>query len=182
MRDGEAAVLGFFATHVVVAGGIELAEVRALPDADDLSGRFNPPFLCALCARLGGRRVSAVDAVLVASPLDGPPPLTLREVTGADHPRVVRARRYRDDVRAWVTEDERGLLLLGRGLAGRLETAFEVVPQARRGGLGRTLARSARHLADASVWAQVAPANAPSLRAVLSGGFVPVGAEALLVR
>jgi hypothetical protein len=31
------------------------------------------------------------------------------------------------------------------------------------------------------IWAQVAPGNAASVRAILAAGFSPVGAEALLV-
>ena len=72
-------------------------------------------------------------------------------------------------------------MLLSRGLGGRTETAFEVRPAARGRGLGRTLARSARHLAGEPVWAQVAPANVPSLRVLLAAGYLPIGAEALLL-
>ncbi|NUR85978.1 MAG: GNAT family N-acetyltransferase, partial [Nonomuraea sp.] len=32
------------------------------------------------------------------------------------------------------------------------------------------------------LWAQVAPGNAASVRAFLAAGYVPIGAEALLVR
>ena len=44
------------------------------------------------------------------------------------------------------------------------------------------LARAARHLVPAGepLWAQVAPANAASVRAFLAAGFTPVGAEVLL--
>lgn len=73
-------------------------------------------------------------------------------------------------------------MLIGRGVAGRWETAIEVDPECRGRGLGQRLARAARHLVPggAPVWAQVAPANAASMRAFLAAGFVPVGAEALL--
>jgi hypothetical protein len=42
---------------------------------------------------------------------------------------------------------------------------------------------AARHLVPHGelVWAQVAPGNAASVRAILAAGFAPVGAEALLV-
>ena len=53
----------------------------------------------------------------------------------------------------------------------------------RRGtGLGRGLAAAARHLLPAGtpLWAQIAPANAASVRAFLAAGFTPVGAEAHL--
>ena len=43
---------------------------------------------------------------------------------------------------------------------------------------------AARHLVPPGtpVWAQVAPANAASVRAFLAAGFRPVGAEVLLAR
>ena len=91
-----------------------------------------------------------------------------------------RALRYRDNVRAWQTAG--GILALGRGVAGRWETAIEVDPQCRGAGLGRRLASAARHLVPdgEAVWAQIAPGNAASVRAFLQAGFRPIGAEVLL--
>jgi RimJ/RimL family protein N-acetyltransferase len=127
-----------------------------------------------------------VDMLACATALSGPPSarLALSEVTvgdGSDHPRVARALRYRDDVRAWQTADAGGVLIIGRGIAGRWETAIEVDLVHRGHGLGTRLARSARQLAPAgaTLWAQIAPANAASVRAFLAAGFRPVGAEAL---
>jgi GNAT superfamily N-acetyltransferase len=113
--------------------------------------------------------------------LPGAPPLPLREVADSDHPRVRRARRYRPQVRIWTTDG--GVLVVGRGLAGRWEAAIEVEAPQRGRGLGRSLARAARHLVpdDRPVWAQVAPGNAASVRAFLAAGYRPVGAEVLLV-
>jgi GNAT superfamily N-acetyltransferase len=84
-------------------------------------------------------------------------------------------------VRIWATDG--GVLVLGRGLAGRWEAAIEVDPARRGRGLGRALAQAARQLIPDGrpVWAQVAPANAASVRAFLSAGYRPAGAEALLV-
>lgn len=61
--------------------------------------------------------------------------------------------------------------------------SFEVADSGQGRGLGRGLARAARHLipADEVLWAQVAPGNARSVRAVLAAGFLPVGAEVLKV-
>jgi GNAT superfamily N-acetyltransferase len=100
---------------------------------------------------------------------------------GADHPRVARALRYRDDVRAWQTAG--GVMLIGQGVAGRWETAIEVDPGDQGKGLGRELALAARHLVPdgAPIWAQIAPGNAASVRAFLAAGFRPAGAEALLL-
>lgn len=73
-------------------------------------------------------------------------------------------------------------MLVGHGVAARWEVAIEVDPGYRGHGLGRALASAARHLVPAGrpLWAQIAPANAASVRAFLAAGFRPVGAEALL--
>lgn len=140
---------------------------------------MNPPFLTALCARLD-QRMNNIDLVMLARPLTGAPPLSLDEVTDRGHPRVIRALRYRDDVRVWTCPG--GMVLLGRGLGGRWEMAVEVDESARGRGLGRALALAARHLVpeERPLWAQVAPGNAASVRTILAAGYVPGGAEALL--
>jgi GNAT superfamily N-acetyltransferase len=73
------------------------------------------------------------------------------------------------------------VLVLGRGVAGRWETAIEVDEEARHRGLGRLLAVSARHLVPGGgpVWSQQSPGNARSVRAFQAAGYRPVGAEAL---
>jgi len=149
----------------------------------DLSGPLTASFLHALAQRLG-RQAHSVDMLTSATPLAGPPPdLGLAQLTateGDEHPRIARALRYRDDVRAWQAPG--GVVMIGRGVADRYEVAIEV-DDARRGrGFGTRLATAARHLvpADQPVWAQIAPANAASVRAFLAAGFRPVGAEALL--
>jgi GNAT superfamily N-acetyltransferase len=98
----------------------------------------------------------------------------------AQHARIARALRHRDDVRAWQTAG--GVIAIGRGVAGRWETAIEVDPRCRGAGLGRQLASAARHLVPEgeAVWAQIAPGNAASVRAFLRAGFRPIGAEVLL--
>lgn len=166
--------------HVVIAAHVDEAWVRArLPDGD-LSAPLNPPFLRALEQRLD-RRVNCIDALLLGAGRAGPPELPVREVPDLDHPRVRRARRYRPRVRNWTVDG--GVLVVGPGVAGRWEAAIEVDPTHRGQGLGRRLARAARHLVPDGrpVWAQVSPGNAASLRAFLAAGYRPVGAEALLV-
>jgi GNAT superfamily N-acetyltransferase len=152
----------------------------------DLSGPLSASFLHALSERLG-RHTHSIDMLTCADPLTGPPPrdTSLKELTasaGSEHTRIMRARRYRDDVRAWQAPG--GVVMIGRGVAGRCEVAVEVDPAHRGRGLGATLAKAARHLvpADAPLWAQIAPANAASVRAFLTAGFRPIGAEALLSR
>lgn len=174
-----AAVLAFTGHHVVVAD-VEPAWVAERLPVGDYGAPVSAPFLDELGRRLG-RTYDNLDHVLVAPPLAGPPPIPLvAEDPLHPHPRADRARHYREDLRVWTTPDGEGLLLLGRGLGGRVEASFEVRAEGRRRGLGRALAASARHLAGEAVWLQVAPGNAASLRAVLgAGGFVPVGAELL---
>lgn len=176
-----AAVVAFPGVSIIAAD-VDSAWVAGELPEEDLSAPLNPPFLRALEEKLT-RRVNNIDIVMMSVRLPGPPPLTLREVSDSDHPRVRRAHRYRDEVRVWETESGRGVLIVGRGLAGRWEVAVEVDPQARDRGLGRTLALAARHLVpeERPVWAQIAPGNAASVRAFLAAGYEPVGAEALLV-
>ena len=106
------------------------------------------------------------------------PDLALTELTaraGQQHPRVVRALRYRDEVRVWQANG--AVLLIGRGLAGRFEVAIEVDEQCRGQGLGARLAVAARRLVPAGepLWAQIAPGNAASVRAFLPGRLPPRG-------
>ena len=103
----------------------------------------------------------------------------LQEIQEPAHPRIAYAGERRDEVRAWTADG--GVLVLGRGVAGRLEVSVEVDEEVRQRGLGRLLVSAARQLADEPVWAQVAPGNARSMRAFQAAGYVPVGAEALLV-
>ena len=81
----------------------------------------------------------------------------------------------------YTTIDGTGVLIVGRGLCGRWEMAFEVVAGARGHGLGRRLVEASRCFVPSGeyVWAQVAPGNAASLRAIVAGGFTPLCAEVL---
>jgi len=179
----DAGVIAFTA-HTVVFADVDPDEpsLRGELPPEDLSAPLNPPFLTALCA-LTGRHVNNIDLLTVAGSLPGPPPLPgLLETEDHAHPRIVRALLHRDEVRAWTVPG--GTVLVGRGVAGRWEMAVEVDDDARGRGLGRRLALAARHLVPAGepLWAQVAPGNAASVRALLAAGFAPMGAEALLVR
>jgi GNAT superfamily N-acetyltransferase len=176
----DAGVIAFTA-HSVVFTDEEPAwvyETLRATDSDALAATMNARFLAALLERTG-RRTDTIDALLVGSPLPGGPPLTLTEIADPGHPRAARARTHRDDVRLWAAEG--GVVLLGRGVAGRLEVAVEVDEEVRHRGLGRLLVTAARHLATEPVWAQVSPGNARSLRAFQAAGYLPVGAEALLL-
>jgi GNAT superfamily N-acetyltransferase len=170
-----------FTAHSVVFTDEDEGWVRAALgalDCDPLATAMNPRFLAALMERTG-RSNDTVDVLSVAAPLPGPAALALTEIDGLAHPRLTGARRRRDGVRAWAADG--GILVLGRGVGGRLEAAVEVDEGVRHRGLGRALASAARHLAGEPVWAQVAAGNARSARAFQAAGYRPVGAEALFL-
>jgi len=177
--SARAAAVVAFTAHIVVAADVDPAWIRELLPPGELSEAFTPPFLSALADKLG-RRVNAIDMLVLAPPIPGAADLSL-SATDSDHPRVRRARRYRDDISIWQADG--GVIVLGRGLGGRWEAAIEVDADRRNHGLGRELARAARHLVPDGrpVWAQIAPGNAASVRAFLAAGYAPVGMEALLV-
>ncbi len=177
----DAGVIAFTAHSVVFTDEGEgwVRETLAAADCDPLAATMNPRFLAAFMERTG-RTTDTIDLLTVAAPLSGPPPLRLTELDDPGHPRVARARKRRDDVRVWAADG--GVLVLGRGVAGRLEAAIEVAEGVRHRGLGRALAVAARHLGGGEpVWAQQAAGNARSVRAFQAAGFRPVGAEALLI-
>ncbi|MGW2022575.1 hypothetical protein [Streptomyces decoyicus] len=74
-------------------------------------------------------------------------------------------------------------MVIGRGVGGRWEPALEVDGSAQGRGLGRRPGYAARHLLPEGelLWAQVAPGNARGVRGIPAAGFVPVGAEVLMV-
>jgi len=168
-----------FTGHVVVAADVSRPWLEAWVHGNDFSAPTSAPFLCALEVLLR-RRAGGVDAILLGEPLPGPPPIPLTPVAAHDHPRVARAHRFRSDVHVWSADP--GLLILGRGLGDRWEVAFEVPEPSRNQGRGRALAAAARHLIPEPrpLWAQCAPGNAASLRALLAAGYKPVGSEVIL--
>ncbi|GAA3375918.1 GNAT family N-acetyltransferase [Streptomyces sannanensis] len=190
--DGTATVIGqagprdagvvAFTAHSVIFTDEDPEWVRATLAAtpsDELAASMNPVFLGALMARTG-RGMNTIDLLTVADALPGEPPLELREIEDPEHPRVARAMKFRDDVRVWAADG--GVVVLGRGVAGRWEAAIEVDEEARGRGLGRGLALAARHLVpDEVVWAQQSPGNARSVRTFQAAGYRPVGSEALLI-
>jgi len=171
-------VLGFTAHAVIFADTDPGWIASQLPDGD-LAAPLSPAFLHALCERTG-RLAHTIDLLSVAPALPGPPPVAVDPGVDTAHPRLARALRYRDGVRAWQADG--GIVTIGRGIAGRWETSIEVDPGRRGTGLGRALAATARHLLPAGtpLWAQISPANVASVRAFLAAGFRPAGAEAHL--
>jgi GNAT superfamily N-acetyltransferase len=177
----QAAVLSFTAHHVVAAD-VPPEEVLAAVDPANLNGPVAPSVLAWLAERTG-LRAGSLDVVLAWVPERATPAGRgdpgVREVSPGEHPRIVRARRWRRDLRVFEGDD--GLVVFGRGLADRLELSMEVAPSRRGQGRARELVAAALTAAAPSepVFAQVAAANAASLRALQPAGFVAVGAEVL---
>jgi GNAT superfamily N-acetyltransferase len=175
-----------FAGHHLVAADVSADDVRAQLDPDDIASAMRAPFLTWLGQRLGAR-VGLADATLAAHGVAAPPPVPLVPAEADDmegNERVERARRFRTDLRVFRTEDGAGVLVVGRGLAGRMEASFEVDPGHRSRGLGRALAMAARSMVREGepLFVQVTPGNAASLRAVLAAGYRPIGGEAQFLR
>ena len=130
-QQGLAAAVVAFSAHFVVCADVEPDWVTGVLPPGDYTAPHGARFLVALADRIGSD-IGALDVVLAQPPdptaADG---LGLEEIEARDHPRVVRALRYRGDVRVWRTPGDAGHVLIGRGLAGRWEMAFEVQPSAR---------------------------------------------------
>jgi hypothetical protein len=171
------AVVAFTAHHVIATSAPDRWVRDRLPDGD-LLAPMSPGFLSDLGAELGVAG-DGIDVVLAASGLDGD--AALAEVDRHDHPRVVRASAHRQDVRVFEDPGGAAVVILGRGLALRTEVAVEVDAAARGSGLATRALLGARRLVapGEAVFAQAAPGNAASLRALLAAGFRPIGSEAL---
>lgn len=174
-----------FSGHNLVAAAIHPDEVRAHLADDDPGGPMTPPFLTWLGSRLGSEPGS-LDVVLAAfadPAADASPALVPRTDLDA-HDRVRRARSYRSSVSVYSPPASDDLVIVGRGLAGRLEVSIEVDPARRGRGIGASLAARARGLATDGepIFAQVAPGNVASLRAFLAAGYRPICSEVLFPR
>ncbi|MEU4482351.1 hypothetical protein AB0F68_30440 [Micromonospora sp. NPDC023966] len=166
-----------FTGHAVVATALPAADVHA-HRPDGFGASLAPDFLRCLAGSTGW--IGVIDATLAGRGTGGPPRLQ-RLANVDDHPRVRHARQLRTDVR--VFGDERGLITLADGLAGRRELGVELHrPQEGSHGYGRSLLTDALSLVPDGepVFAAVSPGNARSLRAFLTVGFTPVGAQVLL--
>ena len=176
--DGAPAAVLSFTAHHVVAAGVPAEEVLAQVDPGDLKGPLAPGVLAWLAGRTG-LVAGSLDVVLAWVPERSIAGAAVQEVEPGEHPRVARARRWRRELR--VFQGNGGMVLIGRGLAGRLELSVEVEPGRRDRGLARVLVAGALAAAapEEPVFAQVAAANAASLRALQPAGFAAVGAEVL---
>jgi len=162
-----------FTGHAVIATAKPLEEILAR-GADGFGGSMSPDVLRYLAGPTGF--AGAIDVMLTAR---GTGHATLPRRTDADdHPRVQYARGQRSNVE--VYGDERGLVTLSNGLAGRREFSVETAEHNR--GWGRELVGEALGLVPEGepVFAAVSPGNARSLRMFLGLGFVPIGSECMI--
>lgn len=164
----EAAVA--FTGHAVIATALPTGQVLE-SGADGFGGAQAPAFLLHLAR---GGSLGVLDVLLAAAGIGGGSDLPERGDL-AHHPRVRHAHLLRDQVRVWA--DERGLVTLASGLAGRRELSVEAA--APGAGMGRSLIAEALALVPVGepVFAAVAPGNVRSLRAFLAAGFQPVASE-----
>jgi hypothetical protein len=162
-----------FTGHAVIATALPAEEVHT-HKPDGFGASLAPDFLRYLAGPTGW--IGVIDATLAGRGTGGIP--RLRRADLDDHPRVRYARRLRTEVR--VFGDNRGLVTLADGLAGRRELSIEL----HRGshGQGRSLLTDALSLVPEGdpVFAAISPGNARSLRLFLTAGFTPIGAEVLL--
>jgi GNAT superfamily N-acetyltransferase len=177
-------VFAFFGHHVI-ASNVEPSFVDEWTSQDPFA-LSDVRFLAALADRLGVAP-GIYDAVFAAigegaSEVEG-----LIETADRSHPRVVRALRYRDPatIRVYTYDAGAGTLVMGRGVAGRMEAAYEVAPTSRTRGIGRRLIDAARCLAplDEPVFMQISPGNVWSMKALARvEGWTSVGSEVLYLR
>lgn len=177
---GRASAVVAFTQHHVIAADVDPDEVKAHLDAGDVGGPMRARFLVWLADAIGAEPGSLTVVLYGKGRGVGSAFLVPRDDL-TEHPRVKRAMRWREDVELYGDPVGSSVLVLGRGLAGRLELSVEVPASQRRASTGRRLVQAALDLAPRNepVFAQVAAGNAASLRAFYNSGFRPIGAEVL---
>jgi hypothetical protein len=162
-----------FTGHALIATSLAPDEVLA-QRLDAFGGSLAPDFLRWLAGPAG--TIGVVDVTLVARGRKGEP--LARRFDLDQHPRVVLARSLRSEVK--VHADERGLVTLSAGIAGRRELSIEAHEPGH--GLGASLLAAALASVPEGepVFAAVSPGNARSLRTFFAAGFEPIGSEVII--
>lgn len=175
LDDGLEAIVAFTG-HAVVATSLSLAELLDA-GADGYGGAVAPDVQRFVAGPTGWIGVHDVTLAGVGLGDTGIAPLLPARDGLASHPRVALALDLRRDVT--VHGDDRGLVTVARGLAGRTELSIELDPDQQGRGGGAGLLRDGLRLVPSGVpvFAAVSPGNARSLRMFLRHGFVPIASE-----
>ncbi len=171
LGSGLEAVVSFTGRAYLVTAMLPEAFADLHPDG------YGAALAPAVLQRLAGHgEIGVLDVILVSRGTGGNRLPARADLD--DHPRVLHARSLRQQVR--VFGDERGVVTVASGLAGRTELSVQTWPD--RHGTGRGLIQDALSLvpAGAPVFAAVAPGNARSLRAFVALGFQALGSEVLI--
>ncbi len=172
-------LIAAFTGHAVIATSLSADDLERA-GADGYGGAVTPDVQRLIAGDDGW--IGTQDLILVGSGLgdDSSRPSLRPRDDLADHPRVAHALAIRGDVEVYA--DERGLVTLARGAAGRREISLELEPARQGTGAGHGLLAAALRLVPAAttVFAAVAPGNARSLRLFLKQGFTPIGAEIVI--
>lgn len=161
----------FVATHAGAAGFADLG-------LDGYGGAVQPAVLQRLAGCHGD--IGVLDVLLVHHGRGGGSHRLRPRLDLDGHPRVRHARALRSDVEVYA--DDRALLTLAVGLAGRTELSIEAFGGSTAHPNGRHVIADGLGLVPAGVpvFAAVAPGNARSLRAFLAAGFTALGSEVII--
>lgn len=174
-----------FTGHAFIATCVDKTSLLAA-GADGYGGASSPDVLRLIAGTPSNAgcqaQIGVLDATLVGRGLGGGSASLAECSDFDDHRRVRHARSIRHHVR--VFGDERGLVTIAAGLAGRPEISVEAAPEGQGRGWGRSLVIDTLRLfpEGATVFAAVAPGNARSFRMFASLGFVVVGGEVVILR
>jgi GNAT superfamily N-acetyltransferase len=174
--EGDLEAIVAFTGHAVVATALRQSDlIRA--GADGYGGAMAPDVQRFVAGPDGWIGVHDVTLVGVGLGDDGSRPLLPLRQDLDGHPRVAHALDLRREVR--VHGDDRGVVTVGRGLAGRTEISLELESGRQGRGAGGALLSDALRLVPerAPVFAAVSPGNARSLRMFLRHGFLPIASE-----
>jgi hypothetical protein len=182
---GAKAAVVAFTSHHVIASPLPATDVAAAIRERRLQLPTDPRFLAWLADAVGGSSSEdTIDVVLARPgiPRDGQAAMTPLTEEMLEDRRIAFAAETRSDLRVHRPADGSAVVVLGRGLADRLEMSIELAPDVRGSELADELTEVA--LAEAgpreAVFAQVSAGNSAALRTAIRDGFKPVGGEYLI--